>query len=66
MATLADNLKIYAPPTEQTSPTSHDAGVEWVAEVLAKLASMGVDFAKAIVALGAYLIRSLYDAVVKR
>lgn len=62
MATLADRLKIYAPPTEQTSPTSHDAGVEWVADVMAKLASMGMDFAKAIVALGVYLLRSLYNA----
>lgn len=66
MFNLSEALKIYVPPAERTSPTSEDAGVEWAANVLANLAGMSREFVLAVVALGAFLVRSLYNVVVRR
>lgn len=66
LSRLSELMKAYVPPTEATSPTSHDAGIEWSADVLANVVGMARDFLMAVVALGAFLVRSLYNAVVAR
>ncbi len=51
---MAAQMKIY-------NPESSDPGVDWVADVMSRLLDMVGEFVMAVVRLGAFLLRSLWD-----